>query len=309
MGQGPETLSPGCYGKLPFWPEFLDAEGGNASARFLREWIHRGRDHNGYGRIHEGTEITETRRRRFLFALPGLKELLAGTIGPSADLERRRGFPFAVFVALPRAVFGKHLYLAPLALAGAFEDLEDLWAALAAASNRPAFDQAMAGFRIRGPLPGEEVRLHYRAGLQHEIESLLDGQDGIDLSTLAGRLQHFLEEIRAGGGPSAVFELPVGRELGQACFDLSFWIDLINRPLFWSAVEPSVFLDPRPGVGSRTALLVPRAPSAADYPVVMGGAPGPGTPVRIGHPGSGGGPPSRTGGWGRLPSYGALLGE
>lgn len=304
MSREQGTLPPGCFGKLPFWPEFLEAEGAFPSARFLKEWIHQGRNLYGYGRTLGGAEISETLRRRLLLMLPGFKEILAGVIGPSSDLGGRRVFPFAVFVTVPRAHFGRTPFLAPLALRGAFEDLEDLWEALAPVPNQKAFEDTMQGFRIREPAPPDDARLSYRAGLMTDIERLLDRDDGVNLASLAGHLRPFLEEIRGATSSSTLFELPVSRDPADAMFDLSFWIDLINRPL-WSAIEPSLFLDAKVGPRSRTSLLVARAPLATDYPAVMGGAEAEPSPVRIGHGSLGSRERTQT----SLPTYGSLLGE
>lgn len=64
-----------------------------------------------------------------------------------------------MFVTVPRAHFGRTPFLTPLALRGAFEDLEDLWEALAPVPNQKAFEDTMQGVpdsggKLRRMMPG-----------------------------------------------------------------------------------------------------------------------------------------------------------
>ena len=44
-----EYLTPGAYGKLPFWPEYLEVQVALPSSRELKRWIHEGRHVAGLG--------------------------------------------------------------------------------------------------------------------------------------------------------------------------------------------------------------------------------------------------------------------
>jgi type VI secretion system ImpM family protein len=114
-----------CFGKLPFWREYLTGGAVHPTSRALRDWLHRGKEALGLENGEEGVkDEVFNARLRVLIGLPGSKELLAGVIRPSNDAGGRH-FPFAVFTHFPRKLYGKHYSLLPLALVPVREALGD----------------------------------------------------------------------------------------------------------------------------------------------------------------------------------------
>src|SRR5262249_34792275 len=93
----------GCYGKLPFWPEFLSEGVKITTASAFKQWLHDGKQGAslsdpglpvpagsipGAARapaVSRSETSRETAWQRFLFGVPGSLELMAGVVRPSTD--------------------------------------------------------------------------------------------------------------------------------------------------------------------------------------------------------------------------------
>jgi hypothetical protein len=64
--------------------------------------------------------------------------------------------------------------------------------------------------------------------------------------------------------------LPTSPDLDEACFDATFWMDLLNRQFFMKRFEPSVLLDEKPGVDDRGLMFRFGTLDPATYPAIMG---------------------------------------
>lgn len=263
----------GCYGKLPFWPEYLEHRAGLPTGQVFRRWLHEGRMEAGLDTATEEAagRVRETLSRRFLLAAPRSMELQAGVIRPSTDRGALRGFPFATFVHLSRRPWARSFALLPLALAPVWEALEDAWDNLAACSDPAAFETVRESFRIPAPEPPRRVRAEYEAALREDAAGLGGPDGGVTLDALRAELPPLVARIRqAGEEDSVAAELPVSRDLREACFDAAFWIDLMDRQFWWHRAEPMVFLDAAPGAADRRVIFVIGSLRPGLYPVVMG---------------------------------------
>lgn len=258
-----QYLPIGCYGKVPCWPEYLEANVSFPSSRAFKDWIRRGRGRasadtdSGNGQERPESRFLECRRQRFLYGASGSGELVAGTIGPSRD-QAGRGNSFSVLTHIPRRYYGKHYGLLPMALAPVWEALEDAWSSMFEAATRSAFDETVQNTLIPAPVPSGTARGQFRAR-QSEEASRLFAADGASLAALAEGIPKLVEQLRK--APSGVrVELPVSSDPGDSCFDATFWIELINQRFFLRRFEPAVFL----GAG-------PEAEEAIDLLLLFGG--------------------------------------
>lgn len=266
-----QYLPVACFGKLPFWPEYLEADLSFPSSRALKQWFHRGNERAGM-ESDDGTpkDVRILSHLRFLLSLPGSTELLAGVLRPSHDRGGRH-FPFAVFTHFPRKHYGKHYHLLPLALAPVWEMLDDAWDSLHSATEKGGFDEMLSSLEVRGPAPVAEVRGAYQGLQQDGADRLFRGGDGSSWEALERNLPQVMGRLRKAGADNAVsVGMPASGDLDEAAFDASFWIDLVNRHFFMRRLEPSVFLDEKPGAETRQVLLSYGMISADDYPEMMG---------------------------------------
>ena len=75
-----EYLTPGAYGKLPFWPEYLEVQVAHPSSRELKRWIHEGRHAAGLALRELGSPgallLRRTRQDDNLFAADMARRVL-----------------------------------------------------------------------------------------------------------------------------------------------------------------------------------------------------------------------------------------
>ncbi len=101
-----EPLGLGCFGKLPFWPEYIDRSVGLPTALALRSWLHEGKETSASLADEDiaCADVPIRSRLRLLLGLPGSKELLVGVVRASKD-GGGRNFPFSVFAQVPRRIY------------------------------------------------------------------------------------------------------------------------------------------------------------------------------------------------------------
>lgn len=285
-------LPVGCFGKVPFWREYLEHGVAHPSSRALRGWLHEGKAATSLSGDGEMPEDTAVRNRlRFLMGTPGSAELLVGVLRPSRDGGGRR-YPFATFTHIARKTYGsRHHSLLPLALAPVWDVLDDAWDALAEVETKAAFDDLLAELKVPAPAPPAQVRGAYQGGQQDPARCLAARGDGASLDHLDRNLAEFLAELKRGRGLNAPVLVPVSSDLEEAAFDLTFWLDLINRQFLLKRFEPDLFLESTPRAEDRVGFLKFGPLRTEDFPVLMGLAPDDGL-VRPAHPGNGAVPPA-----------------
>lgn len=263
-------LPVGCFGKLPIWPEYLEAGTSYPAARALKQWLHGGREHAGMEDPEGGRADTEVRAQlRLLIGLPGSTELLVGVLRPSGD-QGGRSFPFSVFSLIPRKLYGKHYGLLPLALSPVWDVLEDAWDSLAGVATKGAFEELLESLEVPHPAPLGEVKGVYQGRQRESTDALFAREDGASLARALGGLPALLNRLRKGSDAEGLLmELPVSREPDGACFDASVWIDLVNRQFMLKRFEPLVFLDAGQEAADRRLLLKFGALRPSDYPAIM----------------------------------------
>lgn len=263
-------LPVGCFGKLPIWPEYMEAGTSYPSARAFKQWLHGGREHAGLEDPEGGRVDTEVRAHlRLLIGLPGSTELLVGVLRPSKD-QGGRSFPFSVFSLIPRKLYGKHYPLLPLALSPVWDVLEDAWDSLAAVATKGAFEEMLESLEVPHPAPLNEVKAVYQGRQRESTGPLLEREDGASLARALRNLPAFLKRLRKGSDSAGLLaELPVAREPDGACFDASVWIDLVNRQFRLKRFDPLVFLDASREPAERRLLLKFGVLDPADYAAIM----------------------------------------
>ncbi len=276
-------LRMGCFGKLPFWREYLEANLDYPTAREFRRWLRESRaEAHDSGEIavaagdpaapspRSRTSVSETVSRRFLFGTPGSVDLMAGVIRPSTDEGGLRSFPFMVFAHFPRRTFGRHYALAPLALAPVWDALEEAWESLSEVTHIEAFREMVGSTLIPSPVPPEDVKGDYLARQQETFRKMFEGRAGATVDALLENLPGILQKLRSRPGDVRV-EFPVSADREGACYDASFWVDLINHQFLLKRFEPSVFLEDGGKRADRNVVLAFGPLTAPDYPVLLGG--------------------------------------
>jgi type VI secretion system ImpM family protein len=264
------NLRVGCFGKLPFWPEYLEVGVGLATSRGLRGWLHEGREIARMTDEAGRRSDAEVRSQlRFLIGLPGSPDLLAAVLRPSKGRGGRE-FPFTVFVHFPRKSYGKHYGLIPMALSRVWEELEDAWDSLASLASRESFNEMMESLEVSPPVPAREIRRFYESRQRDPLDELFGCREGASLERLNENMAEVLATLRGRGGGEPTVQLPVSHDPTTACFDASIWIDLVNRHFRLRRFDPCVFLDGRPSQPDRQVLLKYGPLGPSDYSVVMG---------------------------------------
>lgn len=260
-----------CFGKLPFWREYLTGGAVHPTSRALRDWLHRGKEALGLENGEEGVkDEVFNAQLRVLIGLPGSKELLAGVIRPSNDAGGRH-FPFTVFTHIPRKVFGKQYSLLPMALVPVWEALEDAWDALAAVASREAYEEMLASNSVPGLVSVAEAKGDYQGRLGEDAKHLFESDPASSPRALIERMPEVLIALRKSGGVGgAHLQFPAVPDLEEACFNASLWIDLVNRQFRLRRFEPSVLLDARVSAAQRRVFLKFGPPEPDDYLDVMG---------------------------------------
>ncbi|MBP7148232.1 MAG: DUF2094 domain-containing protein [Acidobacteria bacterium] len=226
----------GCFGKIRSARDYVRLNASLPTAAALVAWIEQGRqDMLERTDASHGAFGNETARRRIAFGLPGSSELLAGVIRPSTDEGGLREFPFAAFTCFPRRAFARGYYLLPLALGRVWDVLDDAWDALTGAAGPAAFRELADGLLCPAPDDPDALATRYRASLQDEVG-------------WAGSV-----ELTRPFGAQGPVSAPVSRDLEQACFDATFWIDYLDKLRDARGREPAVFIDSTPNCAVRLA--------------------------------------------------------
>lgn len=198
----PATGQVGCYGKLPFYPEFLKYGLDSPGARWLVSWIDGARPLLGHVRDDAIPE------RELHVVLPSIdpNAAIVAWIAMSCD-EKERSFPICVFARIRRACFGNRWHLWPVLF-------ESIWSALAGCAfaetvtGRPSLAAALEQFRLE--LPDAE-------SLERELQEIaeescpnpwrrLTGSAPEAAVAMAHSFAHFVEAQRRAepGGGSAL---------------------------------------------------------------------------------------------------------
>jgi len=277
MSVSETDLSLGCFGKLPFWPEFLEVDMARPPARSLRRWIRLGRElavEAGEADATDGRPVVDEtlaagRHLRILLRVPGSNDVLVGVMRPSRD-SGGRPFPFTVFAHVDRRPWRRSWSLLPLALAPVWDALDEAWQSLEEVTNETAFRERLAALRVPSPEPSARVRGEFhRLGTDSASGFLARvGTDGVD---------HGVRRIVAawrGGEDAAVAEgpgvrLPVGVDGETACFETGWWIELAGRQSFFRRPAPSVFLDGATDGAGRHVVLRFGAPRPDEYAAIV----------------------------------------
>jgi len=243
-----------CFGKLPCYGDYLKVNVSQPSARALQELMLHGKQDLSLSDPGAGgyRDVAIESRLRILFGLPGSKELFVGVLRPSRDAGGRH-FPFAAFTYLPRRTYARNCALLPLALSSIWEALDDAWDFLAEAPTREVFMERLESTELPHLAEVRDARGDYQGRMREDIGRIFEGSNGASPAHLSANLPGLLKRLR--GGENVSVQLPVSGDLAEACFDVSVWIDMVNRQFRLKRFDPTVFLDERPGVSGRWVVL------------------------------------------------------
>jgi type VI secretion system ImpM family protein len=259
-----DSLPLACFGKLPWFGDFLGAGVSQPTALALKELMLEGKaemaDESDHGYRDRPIESSV----RILFGLPGSRELLVGVLRPSRD-SHPRNFPFLAFTHLPRRAYGRHFALLPLALGPLWDALDDAWTSLYGAASRAEFEELVESAELPPVADAKATRGDYQGRLGEDASRMFRGLPGASPAHLSRNLSELVRELRKTSGSGLGIKLPVTADLAESGFDVSVWVDLVNRQFRLRRFEPSVFLDARSGASERWVVLHFGTPGPADY--------------------------------------------
>lgn len=260
-----KNLPLGCFGKLPCYGDYLKVGVTEPTARALLELMLHGKQESAVDLADEGfRDVAIEGRVRILFGLPGSRELLIGVLRPSRDSGGRH-FPFVAFTQIVRRTFGRHYALLPLALASVWDALEEAWDALEEAPTQEIFRETLDSIELPPLMDVTEARGDFRGRQREDSARLFEGRNGVSRANLTRGMPELLDRLRKISDLGLNVQLPVARDLEEACFNVSVWLDLLNRQFRLRRIEPSVFLDERPRVEHRLVVLRFGPPEPSDY--------------------------------------------
>ncbi len=297
----PARLGLSCYGKLPFWPEYIEAGPALSLAGPIKDWLHRGREQASLA-PGTGPAGNDGARNWMLIGTPGSADLAVGVLGPSTDAGGLRAFPFVLLTQVPRRTFGRDYALAPLALRATWEALDGAWYGLAAAGSMDEFTDRLESFEVPGPAPLSCARERWKDGLLERCGELFEASFGAHLAALDHNVPHVRAAVKS-GAPLPALRFPVSPGPEQAVFDTSFWLHLLNEGLLWKRFTPPVYLEGAAAPAGREVTFGRERLDPDDYLLVALRQWSQGTCLRPAHDG---GPPDpqSTPAW---PTYAALL--
>ena len=190
----------GCFGKLPFYGDYLKVGVSQPTARALIELMLHGKrelavdesDHGGY------KDVAIEGRHWILFGERGSKELFVGVLRPSRDGGGRH-FPFVVFTHVPRKIYGRHYSLLPLALAPIWVALAEAWEALGDVATRDGFEETLEAIELPDLIDVKEARGDFQGRQREDAGKLFEGRDGASPAHLAQKMPELREPLKRGG--------------------------------------------------------------------------------------------------------------
>lgn len=260
-----------CFGKAPCDLEYLEYNVSYASSKKLKSWIRAGFKRARMTPDGEGSrDFRESHNCGFLLGGADAGEWVAGIIGPSSD-EYPRENVLALFTHMPRRAYGKSYHLLPMALAPVWHALDDSRNHLLEVMTLDSFEDYLSSTKVPAPSEPARSKTEYKATQREAFHRIFDRSDGANPDSLHANLPQLVAGLRRvkGGGMLAV-ELPVSRDPADACFDVSFWIDLLNHQFLWHRFQPTVFLPLEPANLNRTVVLVYGELSPELYAPIMG---------------------------------------
>lgn len=271
-----EALLPlACYGKLPFWPEYIERGPRYPTSDALRDFLHRGRAAAGLD-AQPGAEIPrESRSRRFAIVLPRSVEVAIGVVRPSTDQGGLRAFPFAVYTHAPRRLLANSPSLMPLALESVWQALDDAWNGLVACVEESSFEETLRSHRVRPPEWNSALSREYESLLRDDASILADGRGDVSIGSLALGMKAAVRQIRQREGERGLaVAVPARHDEAGRAFDAAFWMDLVAKQFWWRRAEPSFFIDEGSAAGGPDIVLVFGALENEFYASVMRGEDG-----------------------------------
>lgn len=266
-----------CFGKLPFYREYLEANVQHPTTRAFKKWVRAGREEiaSELDTLSESkgdssrVVVREKARLRVVMGLPKSSDLMAAVIRGSRDLQGR-SHPFFTAVSFPRRPFIRNYALLPLALASVWEALDDAWDSLAEVGSREIFAELLPSFEVRAPDAVDAAQARYRAGLEQALDDVFDRESSSHLAAALGTLPARIKSLKGAPEGGHVLDLPGPADPRQTPLIAAAYIELVNRHFFWKSLEPAVFWDTGDDAEVRRVFLVYGALRPQIYGWLMG---------------------------------------
>jgi len=246
-------LKIGCYGKLPFYKEYISFGLEGVEPRAFKELVDKGEVQRGLTRRE--ADINRLPKYFFLFHPSGARNILIGTLFPSSD--GLRPFPMAPFCSIPRKRILKFYHMLPIYF-------EEVWNSFDAFISQDFVDIRDFYEKAR------QIELHVNRTF-HDIEGYLrirlEQTPVHALCPRAGpvpeewpdwglrvfknlRICAQTEQGRKKGDISLAFSIPVWGNREHRFFLVCFWLTLIRAVLRGIKGTPSVLFSDGEGLGS-----------------------------------------------------------
>lgn len=242
MRRPPQQTRVGYFGKIPACADFIKAADNLALVGLLDQWLAevmnlltaepRWKQH-----------YDALRPLHFAFVGTRSKRAIAGHLIASADQSQRR-FPFMMMSVLDIAQPQAFVPRAPLVLASLWSELEQMGAAVLAASDPAPALRTLAGAVIELDPDDAAHQSAFADFLDGASMASLDAQlDGVSLRRTMLALGLLLRPVHRSGVPqlSKSLALPLPRAPGQRYLVAAFWLDLIAPFLQQADFELALF--------------------------------------------------------------------
>ncbi|MBN2490926.1 MAG: hypothetical protein JXQ29_08760 [Planctomycetes bacterium] len=235
-----EVLRVLCYGKLPLAKDFLMSRGGAAARRF-QSWV---------GALDRGGRVAALPRpQRALFALPGQRDCVVGTIWDSADAGGARKFPFALFFEMEREQLRDGDRVPVFAALDLWERLEHDYARLSGVATTEDFYRQLRNLRHDsvGARPGGQPAERFAAAARQYAprdlaRALFEADTLARWTRLLWRIERAVAPWRRspGSAPTLAFRLPLAGSIPHAV-QVEAWLAFIRARAGGAPVLPSIF--------------------------------------------------------------------
>lgn len=246
---GDPELSPGYFGKLPQFADFVKYNAANSELLSFDKWLQEGiiklklSAGNSWEKLYR-----ESPCFRFMYYDGTAKNILTGNMYPSNDKSGRL-FPFLVFVK-PGITYStpREFYIIPLLFKDLFENAESLFEEIKTYRNpgeiSSAFERIISGFGSNNdPASDFEnfLRVNNISGfLERNFSSGISEDNFKELIPKAvSKGQNLLR--------SYVIKIPLAKDKKIIPYDVSFWIRLFEKKnsgimnsVFWTYPEPGL---------------------------------------------------------------------
>ena len=254
-------FSPGYFGKLPIYPDFIRHNATSREVSQLDQWFQEG-IHFAKSRLGQGwaDDFRKAESYNFLFQQEGSEYYLLGIYTPSRD-QSGRLYPFFIFLRISKRSFDLPLYFAPVCfspfLAGSYEIIQGGWEGTDLKSIVSRLEQMSAPL-LKDFNPIKEGYLRYlkEQNILSLWRNIFNDFEHAGKYLITHNLTNILQPLRNhslnrfGLG----LKFPLSSRDQAETYDIPFWFDLVIRLLRQDKVSPVLFWNRR-GSGNAPSMI------------------------------------------------------